>query len=124
MDWAVGTPTLEFQNGEKTLSAIDTSVTVEKSTAEIFQELFAGSPLSHGVLANGDHHTEDGAATPADYENHLRGIRGLGIVPVRLDGTCQFAAIDIDVDTIKSAKFLVQKVRFSRGLQDAAYGLP
>lgn len=66
-----------------------------------FRELFVGSDQSHGAwnqVTGG--HTVDGPATEDDYSAHLLGSRGLGLVPVRRDGTCRFAAIDIDVDTI------------------------
>lgn len=66
-----------------------------------FRELFVGSDQSHGAwnqLSGG--HTVDGPASEHDYSQHLEGSRGLGLVPVRRDGTCRFAAIDIDVDTI------------------------
>src|SRR5690242_13304820 len=32
-----------------------------------------------------------------DWEAHLAGERGLGIVPIRDDDTCLFGAIDIDI---------------------------
>jgi hypothetical protein len=97
------------------LSVKDTSATVEKSTAEILEELFTGSTRTHGVQEHkGEgkivHWTKDGPATPEDYEKHWAGTVGLGIVPVRSDGTGQFAAIDIDDDTIDHQQ-LYQKVR-------------
>lgn len=38
--------------------------------------------------------------TDKQWENHLKGIMGLGVVPITEDDTCQWGAIDIDVDTI------------------------
>lgn len=72
---------------------------------ERFSRLFVGSEETHGilnVLEGGafDHRTAEGPASPEDYEAHLSGKRGLGLVPVRKDGTCFFAALDIDIDTI------------------------
>jgi hypothetical protein len=66
-----------------------------------FPSLFTGSDQSHGHWS-----TETGASTDrgpvpeSDYLDHLEGRCGLGLVPVRLDGTCIFGALDIDVDTI------------------------
>lgn len=75
---------------------MDTETIVER-----FVELFAGGELAHGRWD-----PEKGASTVrapaprAAYEEHLRAAgTGLGLVPVRRDGTCRFAAIDIDVDT-------------------------
>ncbi len=68
---------------------------------EQFTELFAGGDHAHG-----EWHTGKGAVTrhtapsQADYVNHLDGNIGLGLVPIKTDGLCRFAAIDIDVDTI------------------------
>jgi hypothetical protein len=74
-----------------------------------FRDLFVGSDRSHGEWhpdrgERGESITQRTAATDADYQNHLDGKLGLGLVPVRPDGTCRFATIDIDVDTIDHAK--------------------
>lgn len=74
-----------------------------------FNELFIGSERSHGLWD-----AERGATTvrepagPADYANHLSGIVGLGLVPVRQNGTCRFGAIDVDVDNIDHAALLAK----------------
>lgn len=67
-----------------------------------FQALFVG-----GELGYGEWHPEAGGVTrkgvpapPIAYEKHLDGHVGLGLVPVRLNGTCLFGAIDVDVDNI------------------------
>ena len=66
-----------------------------------FSDIFVG-----GNQAHGEWDQQRGAKTvkkPAsseDYDRHLNGICGLGLVPIREDNTCRFAAIDIDVDTI------------------------
>jgi hypothetical protein len=66
-----------------------------------FQALFVGGELGYGEL-----HPETGAVTrkgatpPIAYEKHLGGHVGLGLVPVRVDGTCLWGAIDVDVDNI------------------------
>jgi hypothetical protein len=80
-----------------------------------FRSLFVGGDFGYG-----EWDTQRGAITrrgPAPlsaYEKHLAGELGLGLVPVRVDGTCRFAAVDIDVDTIdhKALYRKVQKRRF------------
>jgi hypothetical protein len=66
-----------------------------------FQELFSGSDKTHGHWSQeSGYETQPGPASEQDYQDHLTGTRGLGLVPVRPDGTCIFGALDIDVDTI------------------------
>lgn len=83
---------------------------------EFFKALFAGATGAHGLW-----HPKKGPstrrlpATEQDWLNHLTGICGIGMIPVRVGATCVFAAIDIDVDTIDHAE-LAQKVK--------ALGLP
>lgn len=94
---------------------MNNSVTVEKSTSALLAELFPGGDRAHGVQNHRgdnriDHWTEDGPATTQSYQDHWDGTRGLGIVPVKTDGTCRFAAIDIDVDTINHQE-LYEKTR-------------
>lgn len=81
-----------------------------------FKEIFSGGDHAHGVWDKdtGDCQTIHSPASDQDYEDHLSGVRGLGLVPVRRDGTCRFGAIDIDVDTIDHAQ-LRQKVK-KRGM--------
>jgi hypothetical protein len=76
-----------------------------------FEGLFAGLTRAFGqyvipknAKANARGKVEGLATTQsdrslalADYETHLAGERGLGICPLRDDGTCSFGAIDIDV---------------------------
>jgi hypothetical protein len=78
-------------------------------------EIFQGSDQSHGVLTvkvdgSFDHMTKEGAASLEDYEAHLAGKLGLGLVPVRIDGTCRFGALDIDDDSINH-QLLYNKVK-------------
>ncbi|MGH9021446.1 MAG: TOTE conflict system archaeo-eukaryotic primase domain-containing protein [Acidimicrobiales bacterium] len=74
-----------------------------------FAALFAGLPLVYGiydlskVIINessgknvGQATTLDAPVTPDVWSKHLRGEEGVGIVPIRDDGTCVFGAIDID----------------------------
>lgn len=67
-----------------------------------FKSLFRGSILAHGTWekSTGNMATVKGSPTDDDYKNHLDGKRGLGIIPVTTEGTCYYAAIDIDIDTI------------------------
>lgn len=73
--------------------------------AERFKQLFSGSSFSHGIWhADRAPETVREPASDSDYEAHLSGKVGLGVVPINDDGTCRFAAIDIDVDTINHAE--------------------
>lgn len=80
---------------------------VKGEHTERFINLFAGGTQAHGLWD-----TETGArtirkpATREDYAHHLAGELGLGVVPIRKDGTCRFAAVDIDIDTIDHAELL------------------
>ena len=62
-----------------------------------FMQLFVGGEQAHGVYRPETKSctTPHTTATRADYEAHLAGKVGLGLVPVRTDGTCRFGAIDI-----------------------------
>ncbi len=57
----------------------------------------ADQPDENGKLLGTDRRTVRDAVTPALYEKHLAGTNGLGIVPIKLDSTVCFGAIDIDV---------------------------
>lgn len=74
------------------------------------RELFTGAGTSYGQWPpTNKPRTVKAAAGDEQWANHFDGIIGLGQVPVREDGTCLFAAIDIDVDTIDHAA-LARKV--------------
>jgi TOTE conflict system primase-like protein len=93
----------------------NTSPALSPSTNPSFIDLFQGSNLSHGVLktktdGSFDHTTVNGPASSENYESHFAGKVGLGLVPVRIDGTCRFGAIDIDEDTINH-QMLYNKVQ-------------
>src|SRR3954469_10468329 len=82
----------------------------ELGLAEQFAAVFAGltrakgryvvtsdpSKAVTGEKAKGKATTVSETVTLDDYAKHLSGEIGLGIVPVRDDGTCVFGAIDID----------------------------
>lgn len=79
-----------------------------------FRDLFVGNDAAHGVWdTERGARTERGPATVEDFERHLSGELGLGLVPILPSGVCRFAAIDIDVDTIDHAA-LYQKVSARR----------
>lgn len=70
--------------------------------------LFAGSERGHGVYVleqasnaqkkrAGRAQTVVGAATEKDWQAHLAGKVGLGVIPIKDDNTCAWGAIDIDV---------------------------
>ena len=63
-----------------------------------FAALFDGNERSHGVWnpKTGKMHTEPRPATVKEYESHLNGKLGLGVVPIHDDNRCYFGIIDID----------------------------
>ena len=72
-----------------------------------YRQLFSGNTSFYGVhkyraskpgeKEEGDSWTEDKNVTEKQYKDHLNGIQGLGICPIREDSTCAFGAIDVDV---------------------------
>jgi hypothetical protein len=73
-----------------------------------FRALFSGLERAHGTYSNIDTTREDGKRTgkavtkrePVTDElwaGHLAGKNGIGIIPIRDDGTVVFGAVDIDV---------------------------
>ena len=72
-----------------------------------FRELFRGGDHAYGLWHPRDGAvTKHGAVPEQAYKAHLQGEIGLGLVPVNENGSCRFAAIDIDVDTINHAELL------------------
>jgi hypothetical protein len=65
---------------------------------EDFASLFAGNLRSFGQWDpdNGNMSTEKLEVNIANYNNHLNGIQGLGIVPITDGGTVHFGCIDVD----------------------------
>ena len=85
------------------------------SLSEDFAELFDGLDRAYGIYnvvptagtkQKGDIETINGPVTVDLWDKHLAGTHGLGIVPIRDDGTCIFGAIDIDDYTIDIPKFV------------------
>lgn len=64
-----------------------------------------------GDKTKGKATTVQEAVTQEDYRRHLDGELGLGIVPIRDDGTCLFGAIDIDQYAGLDHLGLVQKFK-------------
>lgn len=74
-----------------------------------FREIFTGNEHSFGHHIYGtfeEGKKENGGKsltvidqllTPRHYQDHLDGVKGLGIVPITADNKCKFAVIDIDV---------------------------
>lgn len=71
---------------------------VSKRQVERFSMLFDGNERSHGVWnpKNGKMFTQPSVATTEDYENHLNGKTGLGVVPINDANECFFGVVDID----------------------------
>ena len=73
-----------------------------------FRTIFCGSLEAYGLHTYTDQNkkgekergmnaTKIGLVSDRVYENHLNGKQGLGIIPIRKDGTCLFVVIDIDM---------------------------
>ncbi|KKN32609.1 hypothetical protein LCGC14_0812320 [marine sediment metagenome] len=81
-------------------------------TLKGFSELFVGGSQAHGEWdVNHEARTIREPATTSDYEAHLEGKMGLGLIPIRLDGSCRFGAIDIDINTIDHQGLLREVLR-------------
>lgn len=80
---------------------------ISLNDVEDFRAIFQGNQQAHGIFIPFKENVEgkkiEGKAATANeyvsaslYEKHLKGEQGLGIVPIRQDGTCSFAVIDVD----------------------------
>ena len=83
---------------------------VSKST-ERFMTLFSGLQRAFGLYKNSRAKTLRQPVTPDDFDRHLNGDMGIGIVPVNEDALCYFGVIDIDIDDIDHQK-LYNQVQF------------
>ena len=83
---------------------------ISLATIEDFKSLFSGNMTAYGVheidpnevpdsngKTRGRNYTNLAPVTIDLYREHLGGKKGLGVVPVTREGTCSFAAIDVDV---------------------------
>jgi hypothetical protein len=74
---------------------------MKKELVERFSNLFVGGQFGYGLWdSKKGARTIHEPPTFSNYDAHLSGTIGLGLVPVQHNGLCRFAAIDIDVDTI------------------------
>lgn len=65
------------------------------------QDLFKGLPTAHGQHVNGRSKTIRKPVEDRHWDDHIKGKKGIGIVPILADGmSCQFGAIDIDINTV------------------------
>lgn len=79
---------------------------IETETLDGFMQLFRGYPNAYGTGKGGWVHS---APDSAAYLAHLEGRgTGLGIGPLLPDGTCWFAAIDLDKPDFDLAKQMMQ----------------
>lgn len=74
------------------------SVKVDEDYIRLFVKLFRGNRRSFGQFDPKDHSmwVDKGRYEKVHVEKHLSGEVGLGVVPVTDDGTCHWAAIDVD----------------------------
>lgn len=75
---------------------------------ERFVNLFSGLDRAYGQWAptTGKVRFIKNPVTPKQWENHVKGVMGLGIVPITEDDTCTWGALDIDVDDIDHGKLV------------------
>lgn len=94
--------------------SVSVPIPIGKEKISTFLSIFAGNLRNHGTFKpdSGKMFFEKGPATYQHYEQHLRGLTGLGIVPITDGGLCSFAAIDIDchgkreIDVVKLSEKL------------------
>jgi hypothetical protein len=90
-----------------------------------FQTLFAGREDVHarqwaGAGGTGGYSPVEEPLTPAVVRNHLLGTYTVGVYPIRLDGTCTFFALDLDIDKGALEK-AHQQPALARELRDAVH---
>lgn len=81
-----------------------------------FQNIFTGNTKAYGVheykfskkgdKEQGTSYTKPYPVTFSLYEKHLKGEKGLGIIPITHSNLCNFAVIDIDVYNEKVDKYV------------------
>jgi len=71
-----------------------------EATIKAFAALFRGRPDAHGIV----NECVFEPVTQGHYEKHLTGETNLGVYFVLDDGTCHFAAVDLDEKTFSKAK--------------------
>lgn len=73
-----------------------TNAIITGKRAVRFQKIFTGLDRCHGRYNQGRARTVRKRASLQSYRKHLEGTIGLGIVPIKENARCCFAAIDID----------------------------
>jgi hypothetical protein len=101
----------------------DTELVAANADCIRFQGLFAGREDVHarqwaGPGGEGGYSPVEEPLTPAVVRNHLLGTYTVGVYPIRLDGTCTFFAIDLDIDKAALEKAQTQPA-LARSLRDA-----
>jgi len=81
---------------------------IDDATVKSFMSLFRGRTDAWGSV-EGKCNKE--TLTKAHYERHLRGETSLGVYMLQDDGTCNFAAIDLDVQDTHQALAIRQAFR-------------
>jgi hypothetical protein len=92
------------------------------SDAQVMLEIFAGSDLAHGrseltdvVDAKGKRVAKSWLdkrpATVADWEQHLAGVKGIGIPPINSKNLVRWGAIDVDIYQGLSLEALNSKIQ-------------
>lgn len=84
---------------------------MQPDTCEKFMQLFQGRTDAFGTGKGG---WVKRAPSTEDFMNHLEGRgTGIGIAPLRDDGTISFAAIDLDEPNFEAAKEMQQLLNFA-----------
>lgn len=95
------------------------------SDADLLSGLFRGSDMAHGrtettgtVTGKGKHDAkswlEKRAATLSDWEAHINGSKGLGMVPLNSENQVHWGAIDVDIYEGLSIEQLNEKIQVNR----------
>jgi tetratricopeptide (TPR) repeat protein len=120
-----------LQRGTKQAAACEEEEAAEEAPAEFdpsdadcvrFQNLFGGREDVHarqwaGAGGTGGYSPVQEPLTPAVVRNHLLGTFTVGVYPIRLDGTCTFFAVDLDIDKAALEKAHAQPA-LARRLRD------
>lgn len=91
------------------------------STITTFAELFSGSRSAFGKYTldasagagkqGGKAATDKRRVTVGDFQRHLEGVQGIGIIPITEENTVSFCALDCDVYDLELHKAVVKAVR-------------
>lgn len=86
-------------------------MSISTKSTKRFMSLYDGLHRSYGLFRNGRAKTVRAEVSEGDYDRHLSGEIGLGIVPINEENICHFGVIDIDKDDIDHSR-LVEQVNF------------